>query len=260
MRHGEIFRSDRLGLWGSGARNGRLHAPAHRLDEFPAGYSWAGCAPAEPASASPTGSYYEAKGRRWPAKTSERSTVSKLFVSPQGASPEGPFAGEASLMFVPCSLVTLAGPGGQECFQKGFHQFSPFEFSARSRRESNFPDGVCSRGSWLKIISASDAAFSARFTISGASSCVASTSQVTVASASLIPAHQSFPNPNDKRKIEARVDPPRQPIVRPSRRRVARHQSCSLRSCRARTAAVTISTATRPANGQATSARVHHSV
>ena len=89
MRHGEIFRSDGLGLCGSGARSGRLHAPAHRLDEFPAGYSWAGCAPAEPASASPTGSYYEAKGRRWPAKTSERSTVSKLFVSPQGASPEG---------------------------------------------------------------------------------------------------------------------------------------------------------------------------
>src|SRR5215510_14593533 len=27
---------------------------AHRLDEFPAGYSSAGCSPAEPASASPT--------------------------------------------------------------------------------------------------------------------------------------------------------------------------------------------------------------
>jgi len=29
--------------------------PTHRLDEFPAGYSLAGCAPAEPASASPAG-------------------------------------------------------------------------------------------------------------------------------------------------------------------------------------------------------------
>ena len=28
--------------------------PAHRLDEFPAGYSLAGCSPAAPASASPT--------------------------------------------------------------------------------------------------------------------------------------------------------------------------------------------------------------
>ena len=30
------------------------NAPAHRLDEFPAGYSLAGCSPAWPASASPT--------------------------------------------------------------------------------------------------------------------------------------------------------------------------------------------------------------
>ena len=48
---------------------------------------WEETRSAEPAAASPTGSYYEPKGRRWPAKTSERSTVSKLFVSPQGASP-----------------------------------------------------------------------------------------------------------------------------------------------------------------------------
>ena len=65
----------------------QLYAPPHRLDEFPVGYSLAGCAPAEPASASPTGSHYAAKGRRRQSKTSERSTVSKLFVSPQGASP-----------------------------------------------------------------------------------------------------------------------------------------------------------------------------
>ena len=32
--------------------------PTHRLDEFPAGYSLAGCAPAEPASASPAGHQY----------------------------------------------------------------------------------------------------------------------------------------------------------------------------------------------------------
>lgn len=45
-RHGEIYRSD---------GNGRdsYAAPGHRCDEFPAGYSLAGCSPAEPASASP---------------------------------------------------------------------------------------------------------------------------------------------------------------------------------------------------------------
>src|ERR1700680_1096628 len=30
------------------------NAPTHRLDEFPAGYYWAGWSPPEPASASPT--------------------------------------------------------------------------------------------------------------------------------------------------------------------------------------------------------------
>jgi len=46
LRHREIYPSD----------GGQAHlgpAPAHRLDEFPAGYSLAGCSPAEPASASP---------------------------------------------------------------------------------------------------------------------------------------------------------------------------------------------------------------
>ncbi len=33
------------------------HALTHRLDESPVGYSLAGCSPAEPASASPTGAY-----------------------------------------------------------------------------------------------------------------------------------------------------------------------------------------------------------
>ena len=48
LRHREIFRSD------GRARSGVETAPgAHRLDESPAGYSSAGCSPAEPASASP---------------------------------------------------------------------------------------------------------------------------------------------------------------------------------------------------------------
>ena len=48
LRHREIYRSDRE------ARSGVTSAPgAHRLDESPAGYSSAGCPPAEPASASP---------------------------------------------------------------------------------------------------------------------------------------------------------------------------------------------------------------
>ena len=52
LRHGEIYQvEDRFG-W-----RGRNRGPARtsRLDESPVGYSLAGCSPAEPASASPTG-------------------------------------------------------------------------------------------------------------------------------------------------------------------------------------------------------------
>ena len=43
------------------AQTNLVGAPAHRLDEFPAGYSLAGCSPAEPASASPAGRQYAVK-------------------------------------------------------------------------------------------------------------------------------------------------------------------------------------------------------
>jgi hypothetical protein len=56
-RHAEIYRPMWASLWRTlGATTAA--APAHRLDEFPAGYSLAGCAPAEPASASPAGNQY----------------------------------------------------------------------------------------------------------------------------------------------------------------------------------------------------------
>ena len=51
FRHKEIYQSD-VGskIEGEPAETG---SPDHRLDESPAGYSLAGCSPAEPASASP---------------------------------------------------------------------------------------------------------------------------------------------------------------------------------------------------------------
>jgi hypothetical protein len=52
-RHWEIYPSDEdASITG---------VPAHRLDEFPVGYSLAGCAPAVPASTSPTASEYQLK-------------------------------------------------------------------------------------------------------------------------------------------------------------------------------------------------------
>ena len=50
-RHAEIFPSD-------GGASQAANAPAHRLDEFPAGYSLAGWSPPVPASASPAGHQY----------------------------------------------------------------------------------------------------------------------------------------------------------------------------------------------------------
>jgi hypothetical protein len=48
---GKSFQNDR-------GVDSKTDAPAHRLDEFPAGYSLTGCSPAEPAFASPAGVDY----------------------------------------------------------------------------------------------------------------------------------------------------------------------------------------------------------
>jgi hypothetical protein len=50
LRHGQIYPFDEGAI-------PQDHALPHRTDEFPAGYSSAGCTPAEPASASPAGSH-----------------------------------------------------------------------------------------------------------------------------------------------------------------------------------------------------------
>jgi transposase InsO family protein len=59
FRHEEIYRSD-VGsqIEGEPAETG---SPDHRLDESPAGYSSAGCSPAEPASASPAEDHSDGK-------------------------------------------------------------------------------------------------------------------------------------------------------------------------------------------------------
>jgi hypothetical protein len=49
FRHGEIYR------WKRNGKPAQPGSPAHPFDESPVGYSLAGCSPAEPASASPTG-------------------------------------------------------------------------------------------------------------------------------------------------------------------------------------------------------------
>jgi len=83
-RHGEIF-SD--GRQIEGPKATRKPLPAQRRNEFPVGYSLAGCSPAEPTSASPTACQCQSEVFGSREILSQRYTVSYLFVSPQGASP-----------------------------------------------------------------------------------------------------------------------------------------------------------------------------
>jgi hypothetical protein len=57
LRHGEIYPFDKGAIT-------QDRAPAHRKDESPAGYSLAGCTPAEPASASPADAHLAGKRLR----------------------------------------------------------------------------------------------------------------------------------------------------------------------------------------------------
>ena len=60
FRHREIFQSD-VGLK-TEREPAKAGSPDHRLDESPAGYSLAGCSPAEPASASPSEDHGNGEG------------------------------------------------------------------------------------------------------------------------------------------------------------------------------------------------------
>jgi hypothetical protein len=72
VRHGEIYPCD------EGATT-QGHALAHRMDEFRAGYSLAGCAPAGPASASPAGEHHAIASVRRPIEI-QRTANSVLTV------------------------------------------------------------------------------------------------------------------------------------------------------------------------------------
>jgi hypothetical protein len=84
FRHREIFRSDVIRLIGE-RPSGR--SPAHRLDEFPAGYSSASCTPAALASASPTGIHSATRTRhRQRSFQSTATSVLTFCVTPGGRS------------------------------------------------------------------------------------------------------------------------------------------------------------------------------
>lgn len=60
------------------------HPLAHRLDEFPVGYSSASCTPAALASASPTGSHFAIQARRRPSIFQPTANSVLTFVPLEG--------------------------------------------------------------------------------------------------------------------------------------------------------------------------------
>jgi hypothetical protein len=58
-RHGEIYRKGRRPSLGQAS----TRPSSQPFDEFPVGYSWASCSPAEPASASPTDIHFAVNGQ-----------------------------------------------------------------------------------------------------------------------------------------------------------------------------------------------------
>jgi hypothetical protein len=75
LRHEEIYRP--ISLQNKPGQPWPDRPGAHRYDEFPAGYSLAGCAPAEPASASPAEAHYGA-GRNGSTIEKQRTVSSVL--------------------------------------------------------------------------------------------------------------------------------------------------------------------------------------
>ena len=99
-RHGEIYRSDKKAVRSLPGRprhcTSRPPQP-HRLDEFPAGYSLAGCSPAEPASASPAG--WHLAGRRLRSTIKFQRTANSVLtvcLSP----------GDNPMLFFACSRLS----------------------------------------------------------------------------------------------------------------------------------------------------------
>src|ERR1039458_2070334 len=72
-RHGEIYRKGRRPSLGQAS----TRPSAQPFDEFPVGYSWASCSPAEPASASPTVFHFAVNGQ------SRRDCVAHTSSPPQ---------------------------------------------------------------------------------------------------------------------------------------------------------------------------------
>src|SRR6266536_1209968 len=124
LRHDEIYPCD------EGATT-QGHALAHRMDEFRAGYSLAGYAPAEPASASPAGVHHAIPSVRRPSEMQriENSVLTACLTQGDNPSVIAELGLDMSVFQNASQLTSWAGvcPGNNE--------------SAGKRKSSRIPKG-----------------------------------------------------------------------------------------------------------------------
>ena len=121
-RHGEIYRKGRRPSLGQAS----TRPSAQPFDEFPVGYSWASCSPAELASASPTASYFAAIGQNRRERAAHKSSASP----PRAGRRENiSLSGQGEVFFldIPSYRTRLAYPHAQKrsrCLENGFARCS----------------------------------------------------------------------------------------------------------------------------------------
>jgi hypothetical protein len=110
LRHKEIYRSD--GRQGVPGRAANGSPQPHRVDEFPAEYSLAGCSPAEPAAASPAASSIADNGATGKPLALNGNLSSFTVPQPWGALQDlaGFSLGDFFVVFFPFGFG-LGGPG-----------------------------------------------------------------------------------------------------------------------------------------------------
>ena len=113
LRHEEIYRSDvRPATAGSGNPWSPPQCPIG-CDEFPVGYSLAGCPPAEPASASPTGDDSQQSTFRTMIFQRTATTPLTSCLSPRVHSKRPPYPDSAQSTLLLLSLVRIVVPALQ---------------------------------------------------------------------------------------------------------------------------------------------------
>src|SRR5580700_9666098 len=96
-------------LFSFGGKPFRLRPRSHRLDEFAASYSLAGCSPALPASASPAGLHFQATERNLSTVPLDLKDRSRQNINHQGWAKLDDRSGPGRMIELSCSCGGCGG-------------------------------------------------------------------------------------------------------------------------------------------------------